>query len=97
LPRITERIAADTGDENANGAPALPLTERSAPMKKRRRFKQTTSFQDRLSDFVSGERAKAGSRPESRERYELLKKVHQAETAANIEQWATAPEQRSKS
>jgi hypothetical protein len=60
-------------------------------MQTRRRFKQTTSLQDRLSEFVNGERAKAESMPESKDRYELLKKVRKAETAANIEAWANSP------
>lgn len=61
-------------------------------MKTRRRFKQTTSLQDRLSEFVDGEYAKAENMPQCNERYELLKKVRQAETAANIEKWANSPE-----
>lgn len=60
-------------------------------MQKRRRFKQTTSFEKRLSEFASGERAKADSMmPESMDKYELLKKLKQAETAANIDVWASA-------
>ena len=60
-------------------------------MQKRRRFKQTTSLQDRLSEFVNTERAKVESMPESGQ-YELQKKIRQAETAANIERWADSPE-----
>jgi hypothetical protein len=60
-------------------------------MQKRRRFKQTTSLQDRLSEFAEGERAKAESMPDSAERYEHLKKIRQAKTAANIEAWANSP------
>lgn len=60
-------------------------------MQKRRRFKQTTSFEERLSEFVDGERAKAESMPESKDKFELLRKVRQAETAANMETWATSP------
>jgi len=59
-------------------------------VRKRRRFKQTASLQDRLSDFANGERAKAESMPESMNKYELLKKLKQAETAANIDVWASA-------
>ena len=51
-------------------------------MQKRRRFKQTTSLQYRLSEFVNTERAKVESMPESGQ-YELQKKIRQAETAAN--------------
>ena len=59
-------------------------------MQKRRRFRQTISFEKRLSEFASGERAKADSMPESMDKYELLKKLKQAETAANIDVWASA-------
>ena len=59
-------------------------------MQKRRRFKQTASFQDRLSAFVNGEHAKAESMPDSMDKYELLKKLKQAETAANVDAWARA-------
>ena len=58
-------------------------------MQKRRRFKQTTSLQDRLSEFVNTERAKAESVPES-DQYELQKKIRQAETAANIQAWVNS-------
>ena len=60
-------------------------------MQKRRRFRQTTSLQDRLSEFASGERAKAESMPDSAERYEHLKKIQQAECAANVDAWANSP------
>ena len=59
-------------------------------MHKRRRFKQTTSFEERLAEFAIGERAKADSMPESMESTGLLKKLKQAETAANIDVWASA-------
>lgn len=61
-------------------------------MQIRRRFKQTTSLQDRLSDFISGARSDADGAPSGADQYELLKKIRQAETAANIERWATSPE-----
>lgn len=61
-------------------------------MQTRRRFKQTTSFQDRLSDFIAGARSEADGGPDGADHYELLKKIRQAETAANIERWATSPE-----
>ncbi|MDR6305055.1 hypothetical protein GGQ85_002771 [Nitrobacter vulgaris] len=61
-------------------------------MQTRRRFKQTTSFQDRLSDFIAGARSEADGGPGGADHYELLKKIRQAETAANIERWATSPE-----
>ena len=61
-------------------------------MQKRRRFKQTKSLQDRLWEFVNSERAKAENSPESADPNELLKKVRQAETAANIDRWANSSE-----
>ena len=61
-------------------------------MQTRRRFKQTTSFQDRLSAFIADARSEADAAPGGADEYELQKKVRQAETAANIERWATSPE-----
>lgn len=61
-------------------------------MQTRRRFKQTTSLQERLSEFVNGERAKAESMPESADQYELQKKIRQAKTAADIEKWVNSSE-----
>jgi hypothetical protein len=55
------------------------------------RFKQTKSLQDRLSEFIADARAKVLSMPESKDRDALLKKIRQAETAANIEGWASSP------
>jgi hypothetical protein len=61
-------------------------------MQTRRRFKQTTSLQDRFSDVIASARSEAGGAPGDADQYELLKKIRQAETAANIERWATSPE-----
>ena len=43
-------------------------------MKKRRRFKQTKSFRERVSEFVNGERAEADAAPGGADQYELQKK-----------------------
>jgi hypothetical protein len=59
-------------------------------MQQRQRFKQTKSLQDRLSDFIADARAKVMSMPASKDRDALLKKIRQAETAANIEGWANS-------
>jgi hypothetical protein len=67
------------GDENAFFALPPSSNGKERAMHKRRRFKQTTSLQDRLSEFAEGERAKAESMPDSAERYEHLKKIRQAE------------------
>ncbi len=60
-------------------------------MQQRRRFKQTKWFQDRLAEFVAGERSEADAEPAGANQYELQKKIRQAETAANIEKWANSP------
>lgn len=60
-------------------------------MQMRRRFKQTVSLHNRLSEFVADTRAKADSVPDGPARNELLKKIQQAEAAANIEAWANSP------
>lgn len=61
-------------------------------MGKRRRFKQTTSLKDRLSDFMTGMRERADIAPPGPERDELLKNVKKAEVAMEIERWASSPE-----
>jgi hypothetical protein len=58
----------------------------------RRRFKQTTSLQDRLSAWVKTLRAEADQLPPSEEKAELLKKIHQADAAAKMEAWANSRE-----
>jgi hypothetical protein len=96
LARTTERIAAYIGDEKPNGAPALQLTERSALIKKRRRSKQTVSFQDRLSEFVADERSKADAAAGCADRYDLVKKIRKAETAAISTDGRACPDRRLK-
>ena len=44
-------------------------------MQTRRRFKQTTSLQDRLSEFIAGARAEAETAPGGADEYELRKKI----------------------
>ena len=61
-------------------------------MQTRRRFKQTTSLQDRLSEFIAVARSEADAAPGAADQYELRKKIRQAETAADIEKWANSPE-----
>jgi hypothetical protein len=56
---------------------------------KRRRFKQTESFKDRLLAWSDGLRKQADEMVPSRERDELLKKASQAETAAR--DWVNSP------
>jgi hypothetical protein len=60
-------------------------------MKKRRRSKQTKSFQDRLAEFVADALSEADRTPGGAGHYELLKKIRKAEAAANMEAWAASP------
>jgi hypothetical protein len=60
-------------------------------MQMRRRFNQTVSFHNRLSEFIADARAEAENMPDGPERNQLLKKIRQAEAAANIEPWANSP------
>jgi hypothetical protein len=55
--------------------------------KKRRRFKQTTSLQERLSSFAQDAREQAAILPAGPERDDLLKRANRAETAAQIDEW----------
>ncbi len=55
--------------------------------KRRRRFKHTTSLQERLAAFAEEARRKAVHLPAGRERFDLLKKARQADTAARLEAW----------
>jgi hypothetical protein len=59
-------------------------------MQHRRRFKQTKSFQDRLSEFAAEARQKADEMPDSAARDELLRKARQADTAAHLDGWANS-------
>jgi hypothetical protein len=60
-------------------------------VQRRRRFKQTTSLQERLSVFAKEAREKASLLPPGLERQDLLKKARQADTAAHIDDWANSP------
>lgn len=60
-------------------------------MQHRRRFKQTKSFQDRLSEFAAEARLRADEMPDSAARDELLRKARQADTAAHLDGWVNSP------
>jgi hypothetical protein len=60
-------------------------------MQTRQRFKQTKSFQQRLSHFIADARAQVEALPEGADKTELLKKVQQAEAALDLEKWANSP------
>jgi hypothetical protein len=58
---------------------------------RRRRFRQTTSLQDRLEAWSKTLRERAEKLPPGPTRDELLKKLRQAHTAAHIDDWANPP------
>jgi hypothetical protein len=60
-------------------------------MLKRRRFKQSTSFQERLAEWAKQVRDQADQLPPGIERDKLLKKVRQADAAAHLDDWANSP------
>ena len=57
----------------------------------RRRFKQTQSLEERLSEQAKRLRAEAKLRPPGAARDELLHKARQAETASRLDAWLTSP------
>jgi hypothetical protein len=59
-------------------------------MKKRRRFKQTTTLKERLMAFAEEVRERAAALPAGPEREELLKRASRADTAAHIDDWANS-------
>lgn len=60
-------------------------------MQKRRRFKQTTSIDQRLMEEAERLRKEARGTPPGIARERLIRRARQAETAVNIQQWLTSP------
>ena len=60
-------------------------------MLKRRRQKQTMSFNERLADWAEKIREQAVRLPPGAEREEMLKRASQADTAAHLDDWANSP------
>jgi len=58
---------------------------------RRRYFKNTPSFPDRLAKEAERLREEAKTKPPGPERDELIKKAHQADTAAHIDQCVSSP------
>ena len=54
-------------------------------------MKQTKSLQERIAEFAAEARQEAAGMPDGPEREKVLKKVQQAETASEIEGWASSP------
>lgn len=59
-------------------------------MKKRRRFKQTSTLKERLMAFAEDVREQASSLPPGPEREDLLKRAGRADTAAHIDEWVNS-------
>lgn len=57
----------------------------------RRRFKQQTTLQHRISEWAIGVREQAARMQPGRERDELLNKLRRAETAMHLQEWANSP------
>ncbi len=61
-------------------------------VKKRRRFKQTTTLAERLMAQAGRLRTRATSLPPGSEQTELWHKVRQTETALRVDQWLASTE-----
>jgi hypothetical protein len=59
-------------------------------MLKRRRQKQTISFQGRLAEWAEKIREQAARLPPGIERDEMLKRASQADIAAHLDDWANS-------
>jgi hypothetical protein len=57
----------------------------------RRRFKQTSSLEERLTEQVQRLREEAKSLPPGIERERIIRKARQAETGARITEWLNSP------
>jgi hypothetical protein len=57
----------------------------------RRRFKQTQSLEERLSEQAKRLRAEAKLLPPGAVRDEMIRKARQAETGSRINEWLTSP------
>jgi hypothetical protein len=60
-------------------------------MQQRRRFKQTTSLDQRLIDEAQRLRKEARGTPHGVQRERLIRRARQAETAARINEWLGSP------
>jgi hypothetical protein len=60
-------------------------------MKKRRRFKQTESLEDRLAEAADRLREEAKTMKPSAAREDILRKARQAETGAHMSEWLRSP------
>jgi hypothetical protein len=88
---ILKQAADGVRDPIRLRASALVCAAGERAMQQQRRFKQQPSLQDRLASFATITREKALLLRPGAERDELLRKARQAETAANLNEWASSP------
>ncbi|MCP3410447.1 hypothetical protein [Bradyrhizobium sp. CCGB01] len=55
-------------------------------MQRRRRFKQATSLQERLTEFAKVARQRAKAMPPGKDREMLLRQAREADTGSHIEE-----------
>jgi hypothetical protein len=60
-------------------------------MQKRRRFKQTETLEQRLTEEAAKLRKEAQGTPPGVERERLIRRARQAETASHMSEWLTSP------
>nr|WP_083219136.1 hypothetical protein [Bradyrhizobium icense] len=60
-------------------------------MQQRRRFQQTTSLAQRLTEEAKRLRKEARGTPPGFAREQLIRRARQAETAVHIQEWLTSP------
>ncbi|WP_429040655.1 hypothetical protein [Bradyrhizobium elkanii] len=60
-------------------------------IKRRNRFKQTESLEDRLAHQAEELRIRAKAMPPGVEKEALLKRARQADTAAHVSEWLRSP------
>lgn len=60
-------------------------------MQKRRRFKQTTTLEERLADEAKRLRAQARQLPPGPQREGLLRRARQDEAASHMSEWLSSP------
>ena len=60
-------------------------------MQKRRRFKQTTTLEERLARQATRLREEAGSLPPGPARAAIERRARQADAAAHLNEWLSSP------
>jgi len=60
-------------------------------IKRRRRFKQSVPFKDRVMTFAKDLREEASVLPSGPQRDELMKRARRCDVAADLDEWARSP------